>query len=251
MPITAEDWYDADPDVASSYQGDVIDGVPVVFIPPGKVSNWTLLRPNSPVTPQEALAGRTPKVFLPRPEQAVGDAWSYGGAEFVLARASRDRVMIVTQSCDIEHRNFIQVAPVFSAANLQPNRSALLGANEIKYLFFLPSDKRLLAEDSYADLSLITCVHKSYLRTGKLIVRLASPTVTKLQAHLAAFHGRPFGFNTKDISPQDAEYVCSSCFFESATVQRRILTKGTPFPACSECGDKALWVKLGKQIHQP
>jgi hypothetical protein len=57
-----------------------------------------------------------PKVFLPRPEGDLPDRWT-NGFEFVLARARKGRVEIVTQTCDLDRRSAIQLAPVYPMTN--------------------------------------------------------------------------------------------------------------------------------------
>ena len=131
-------WYDASPDHTLLCQGDILDGIPLVFMPPASDAGWILLRPSKKVTLQEALSGKTPYSFLPRPEAAVQDAWSLGG-EFVLARGNKQRVMIVTHSCDLDHRNFVQVAPVRNADGIAPEKRGSLSRSEIRYMFYLPA----------------------------------------------------------------------------------------------------------------
>lgn len=57
MAIDAVSWYDVNPDGGSLYQGDLLVGVPVVFMPPAGDGPWVLLRPSHPVTLEGALAG--------------------------------------------------------------------------------------------------------------------------------------------------------------------------------------------------
>src|SRR6266536_5650766 len=147
--IDATRWYDPNPDRSAFYQGDVIDDVPLVFMPPlGK--GWVLLRPIPPVTPAEALAGKTPKAFAPRAEKALADAWTFDG-EYVLAKAKRTRILVMTHICDIEHRSLIQVAPVYPATSVSEEKQNSLRINEIRYMFYLPHTDDL--PESYDDFS--------------------------------------------------------------------------------------------------
>ncbi len=66
--------------------------------------------------------------------------------------------MVITQSCDLDHRKWIQIVPVFPASTLHPSKQASLRTNAINYLFYLPLDG---TEEGYADLSQITAVHTS------------------------------------------------------------------------------------------
>src|SRR5262245_14773279 len=98
------------------YQGDIVSGVPVLAVPPNQ-TRWVLLRPptNSGITLENALRGQRPNVFVPRSEEALPDAWQLS-AELVVAKALKTPVIIVTQTCDLDHRKHFQVAPIKTAA---------------------------------------------------------------------------------------------------------------------------------------
>jgi hypothetical protein len=158
--------------------------------------------------------------------------------------AEKRTVMIVTQTCDIDNRNFIQVSPVYHADRLTPEKLVSLEGDEVKYMFYLPMDSNRIKEKSYADLSQSSPVHKSYLKTDQLVVRHLPTRTAKLQARLAELQGRQFGFNPSDSVPQTSDYVCANCFFASGSTQRLKMTRGILFPPCPLCGEAVLWVKL-------
>ncbi len=248
MPIDALSWYVRNLEPGSLYQGDVVASVPVVFMPPSGDGQWTLLRPSPPHTLEQVLAGQTPRVLKPHPEGSRADAWQLG-QDLVLAKGIRKSVMIVTQSCDIVSRNWIQVAPVFPATSItDAAKRASLAVNRIGYMFFLPTETTHLAEDSFAELSMITCVHKSYLRRVEPILRLSSTARALLQKHLANLHGRPFSFNLRDDVPESGEYLCHRCFLIRGRIAREPHEQGQKFRACPVCGDDALWILLA-QVH--
>jgi hypothetical protein len=152
--------------------------------------------------------------------------------------------MVVTQTCDIDNRNFIHVSPVCSTDGWLPKKLTSLESDEIRYMFYLPPDSKRITEKSYADLSQSTPIHKSYLKTDLLVVRHLPARTAKLQKKLADLYGRQFGFNSRDRVPQAADYVCANCFFASGSVQRLKMTQGISFPPCNLCRENALWVKL-------
>ena len=156
MPSDLEAWYDPEPDLTAPYQGDVYDGIPIVVMPPAS-GTWVLLRPTQPVTSREALAGKTPPAFKPHSEVNLVDAWS-DNEEFVLARGVRRRVLVTTQTCDIENRNFVHVAPVAKVNDQSPKKQESIRLNEVRYAFYLPPDE-------FADLSQAALIHKSYRET--------------------------------------------------------------------------------------
>ena len=150
----------------------------------------------------------------------------------------------MSQTCDLDNRTWIQVAPVYRAGQFGAKKLASLQANDITFMFYLPEKPPSLSETSYADLSQITTVHRSYLEQGNRILQLRPATTARLQSHLGDFYGRPFGFNIQDTVPQDATYLCMNCFLSSATVQRKDLAKDCAFSDCLGCGPRAIWVKF-------
>jgi hypothetical protein len=243
MPIDAASWYDRGPDEASLYQGDVISNVPIVLMPPAGGGPWTILRPSPPQTVEQVLAGQTPRVLKPHAESARPDAWQ-DGQDLVLAKGIRKSVMIVTQSCDLTSRNWIQVAPVFPASAIQNvEKRASLTINEIGYMFFLPGDPPHV-ENSFADLSMLTSVHRSYLRGAQRTLHLTSTARALFQKHLANLHGRPFSFNLRDDVPESGEYLCHHCFLARGVISRSQHEQGQRFRECGSCGEDALWILL-------
>lgn len=244
MPIDSTTWYDPDPDPASIYQGDLLVDVPVVLMPPAGDGPWIVLRPSLPLTLEDALAGNVPKIFRPHAENAplVG-AWA-GKQELVLAKGIKTPILVVTQTCDIERRRFIHVAPVYGIEGFDQRKIESLTANEIQYWFYLPDHLPLRPAKQFADLSQIVPVHNSYLRRARRLERLTPLATTELQKKLASFHGRPFGFNTRDTVPQEGDYLCARCFYVRAQVTRRAIAAGQQFPACEQCGADVLWVKF-------
>jgi hypothetical protein len=248
MPIDEASWYDPTPDTDSLYQGDVLEGVPVVSVPPPNLGPWILLRPpdKSPLTVEQLLAGNLPRHLRLLDEGtsqvSVNDAWQQG-SELVLSRATKTKVMIMSQTCDLDNRTWIQVAPVHSAAQFTDKKMNSLETGEINFMFFLPPKPPAFLQKSFADLSLITTLHKSYLRSGNRILHLTAGARLRLQTHIARFYGRPFGFNTRDTVPQGASYLCANCVFTSGTIQSSDFVKDSPFNDCPKCGLDVLWVK--------
>jgi hypothetical protein len=136
------------------------------------------------------------------------------------------------------------VAPVFPAHTLNAAKTQSLQNNEINYMFCLPTDPPDLPEILYSDLSVITAVHKSYLRQATLVRRLTALATFQLQKQLARLHGRPFGFGIRDRVPVGGGYVCFSCFIRGVTIQRIIAEPAGNFPSCPGCGDEVMWLKL-------
>jgi hypothetical protein len=243
MTIDAAGWYDPDPDPVGFFQGDILERVPVIFMPPAGSGKWVLLRPSFPVTLEQALAGNTPKSFRPFVAGTAPEEWKTPD-ELVLAKATRRAVMVITQTCDLERRNFVQVAPVYAVRTLSESKRASVEKNEVNYLFYLPVVEPGVSEKSFADLSQIISVHNSYIKEAKLAKRLSNEGRARLQIHLAQLHGRPFGFSAEDKVSQSGEYLCLRCFLTAGVVEKRSVTAESAFGDCNRCGPKALWVKF-------
>jgi hypothetical protein len=249
MPVDVASWYDANPDQTSLYQGDVLDDIPLIFIPP-KISKWIILRPNlkGALTDVDViLGGKIPKWFTANTEGSVKDAWTLGDKEeYVAAKAKKMRVMIVTQTCDLVQRSFYQVAPVFPSTTLTDADKENLKLHNFNYMFYVPAQGEI-KEDSFADLSQITDVPKTYFKANKVLARLSASTTLEFQMQVAEFYGRPFGFNVRDRSPHTAEFACVRCFYEQFRLQKKPVIQGERFPQCDACGD-GLWVRISDAI---
>ena len=249
MPDFAS-WYDANPDKTSLYQGDVLDDIPLIFIP-DRISKWLVLRApeNAALTDVDAiLGGQIPKWFRAQAEGSVRNAWTFGnGEEFVAAKARKSRVIVVTQTCDLVQRSIYQVAPVLTAAGLGPKDKENLQLNNFQYMFYIPARPPGIVEDSYADFSQIQGVPRTYFKPDAVIARFTEATRRDFQSQIAEFYGRPFGFNTRDRSPHNAEYGCVRCYYEHFRLVKIAAIKGNRFPECEACGD-GLWVRISDAV---
>ncbi len=242
MLADAKSWYITREGDSSLYQGDILEGVPVVVMPPASGRPWTILKPSPPVSRDQALLGMLPKNFYPRPKEPDPEVW-VEQQELVLAKGIKTRIAVLTQSCDLVHRNYIQVAPVYSSDRLGDMKQQSLRLLDIVYMFYLPPNGANLPE-SYVDLSQIVSIHRSYLKTATAKIQLSATATIALQTHLADFFGRPFGFNIRDLVPSPGSYVCINCFHTRLAIQQLLQVVGEPFRPCPGCGGDALWLRL-------
>ena len=252
MPIVAQGWYQKDIDVTSFYQGDVVRDVPIIFLP-DKISKWFILRPgpNSKKHVDDILKGEICKWFESAPEGQLKDAWQHGKREeLVAAKARRVDAVIMTQTCDLENRSYYQLAPVYPETAQKASSLQHLRDNELNSAFYLPALAPHIVENSYADLSHTCVVPKSYFPKNDVVQRLSARLTdfarTALQAHIANYFGRPFGFSKNDRALTTAEYSCVSCFFKSGVVVKVEFQAGTHFSLCESCG-VALWLRTGDE----
>ncbi|HWZ82848.1 MAG TPA: hypothetical protein VNW47_09500 [Terriglobales bacterium] len=247
MPITAAEWYDRDPDLRNLEQGDVLDGIPIVYTPAQNV-RWVLLRP-LPKGPLENARGGLPRTFHANVDGGLPTAWNRQDGELVMGSASVYRVVILSRSCNLDWKKHIQVAPVYPVEGVDDISLRCLRDNNNAFSFYLPPDGDDMPE-GYADLSQVSTVHVSYLRrTDHLVRRLTGRARTALQDVVAEYYAKPFGFNTDDAVPQRALYRCANCFFEGVPdCVAREIEMGANFPPCPLCNNDALWVKVPRDL---
>src|SRR5438270_8523134 len=148
MPIEATAWYDSNPDIKNLYQGDILEGIPIVIMPP-KDRRWVILRPRLSGPPQQNPV--LPKNLKADVDSAFPSSWTSPDGELVMAHASIEKVMIITQSCDIDWRKHCQIVPVYPIRKAPESKLSDLRANDIGAWFYLPASEGL--EESYADLT--------------------------------------------------------------------------------------------------
>ena len=250
MPIVAKDWYQTEYDLTSFYQGDIVRDVPIIFLP-DKISKWFILRPghNSKKHVDDILKGDICKWFESSPEGQLKDAWQHGKKEeLVAAKAFRMDAIILTQTCDLENRSYYQVAPVYPETAQKASALEVLRNNGLNAAFYLPALAPHIVENSYADLSHTCVIPKAYFPKSDVVQRLSARLTdyarTELQAHVATYFGRPFGFSARDRVLKTAEYSCVSCFYRAGVAVKAQFQAGTHFTPCGTCG-VALWIRTG------
>jgi hypothetical protein len=262
--ITAEHWYEPNPELRNYYQGDILSGIPFptlpTFLPAVNQDVWGILRPrqnrgrveNRPVG---EILRNLPNELIGRAAKDVVDAWVDQDGEHIIAHCRRRCVMLISRSCDIDKpsRKHFLVAPVVAFAELQvaqrtDEKLRDLRANDIFHWFYLPAREPNLSE-GYADLSQMLPLHRTFfdgkvLRTC-LIARLSALGTATLQTALSNFYGTQFGFTSKDTCPQTGRYACSSCFHSGQShPEIRDINEGVIFGNCAICVEGAIWVKL-------
>jgi hypothetical protein len=256
--ITADDWYDRDPDLSMLYQGDVVRSVPFpkwpTFDSENQSSKWAILRPQLQENrPLEQVLRALPNKLIGRAASDVPDAFKHSSHELIIASCLLVEVMIVSRSCSLDNpaKKHHLVAPMVSVATLaleQRTEGMLseLRQGNIPHYFYLP--EAMDRSESYADLRRITPMHRSFfsreLAQANLAVRLTSLAQAKLQHALSEHFGRGFGFDHEDICPQDGTYGCSVCFHNGNHVEYRQFQGGIRFGTCPQCGERAAYVKI-------
>jgi hypothetical protein len=165
----------------------------------------------------------------------------------VAAKAFRVDAIILTQTCDLVQRQYYQVAPVYPETAQKETSLAPLRENEINSAFYLPALAPHIVENSYADLSHTCVIPKAYFPKNAVVQmlsgRLTNHARAALQAQIAGYFGRPFGFSARDRATATAEYACVSCFYRLGTLTKLEFQAGANFSVCTRCGE-ALWIRV-------
>lgn len=158
------DFYDLSPLEASQlYQGEVLVDVPILNMPKPQ-GCWSLLRTvKSGKRIHDALKngelGGTVQILDSNKSK---EKW-YDDVlgDYVMAVLDKKPVLVLSQTCDIQTKNFIQVAPIFEYTKtgdaLDRRRSGL-----ILPAFWLKPHPPDIPHESYADFEQIQSIHKTY-----------------------------------------------------------------------------------------
>ncbi len=263
--ITAERWYEPNPEFQNYYQGDILGEIPLstlpTFLPAAKQDVWGILRPRpnrfkQDNRPMAEVLRNLPNELIGRAAKDVVDAWSDANGEHVIAHVRKMNVILISRSCDVdkEGRKHFLVAPVIAVQSLSDTQKTAeklrdLRANEVFHWFYLPEKKAPDLLESFADLSQMVPLHRTFfdLETLKanLLARLSAQGTAGLQSALSNFYGNKFGFAPPDTCPQQGRYVCSSCLYSGQpTPTAKNVNAGALFDDCPACGEDAMWAKI-------
>jgi hypothetical protein len=174
-----------------------------------------------------------------------------GLGDYAMALLDKRPVLVVSQTCDIQTKDFIQVAPVLPASaegvDDAPEDLANLRNGNIINAFWLEPHPPELRGEHFADLTLIQSVHKTYLKRirQEQHFRLSADRIRLLQRFITRYFGRPNSFDSRsDLAPKAGTYLCVSCFYMRGRITAATIEKGSAFPDCSTCGP-AHWIPQG------
>jgi len=104
-------------------------------------------------------------------------------------------VMILSQTCDIKHKDFVVIAPVFTIEKLEGsgvvNKEQIdsLKKQRTKYWFYLPQDNGF--PESYVEFTKLISIPKVLLKKNKRIKALSDLGRHWLAYKISDFFGRP------------------------------------------------------------
>jgi hypothetical protein len=241
-----DDFYDAAPlEPHLLYQGEILVDVPLLAAPKDK--RWLLLRTKSGARLDEALKTSTVRLAKVLDSNQTELEWkATPEGDFAMAVISKRPVMVLNQNCDIQNKDFIQVAPIFDAIGT-PEELDRLKKGELFSAFYLKARPPLFPE-SLVDFELIQAVHKTYIKQiepGKHL-RLKEARVRELQRRITRYFGRPNAYDVAtDTAPATGTYLCVPCFYRDGAITAQDRVTGDAFDKCPVCAGER-WVLKGR-----
>jgi hypothetical protein len=229
------------------YQGEIVTDLPLLHMP--KISRWLLVRTGKGDPVMDALQnGQTPGIVKVLDSNKTAITWdNEQTGDYGLGYLLKTPVLVLNQTCDVQQKDWLQVAPVFpakgDAAYLQR-----LERGEIFDSFPLSAHPPEIMVASFADLEQIQAVHKSYIKRvrNNQHFRLAPEKVRRLQSFLTRYFGRPNSFDVDhDSVPRTGTYLCISCFYMDGEISSIDALEDAHFPRCEKCG-AGQWILRGR-----
>jgi hypothetical protein len=229
------------------YQGEILVDVPLFHMP--LPSRWLLLRTRSGRPVDEALQyGSISGPVKVLDENQTTLAWNEAGdGDFAMGRLSKNPVLVLSQTCDIQTKTFIQVAPILPVPE-EAETNERMKQGFIFSNFWLKEHPPEIPRASFAEFELTQAVHKSYIKRVRPEhhFRLRQEHVLQLTRALTRFFGRPNSYDVdSDLAPSDGTYLCLQCFYRHAVAASIHLKKGQNFSYCTKCGGRGWVIQLG------
>jgi hypothetical protein len=244
----SDDFYDVAPlEPHLVYQGEIFADVPILSMPKPKA--WQLIRTKSGKRVHDALQhGGLGNLVMVHDSNFSKELWYEDGlGDYVMAVLDKRPAVVLTQTCDVQNKDHIQVAPIFSAKSDEKYIEKLKN-REILSAVWIKTHPPEISEESYADLELVQAVHKTYFKRilASQHFRLTAERIRILQGAITRYFGRPNSFDSRvDTVPTNGTYLCVACFYMAARVTQVPLEKDLKFPVCETCRGTG-WVLKGR-----
>jgi hypothetical protein len=148
-------YYNSNPDIEHFYQGDILKDYPIIILPERNVT------------------------------KIVYEGDEYSGTAMVQTKTFVTNIIIISQTCDIIHRDLVAICPVFPVDRLDASLQEQLKRGKINYRFWLPPITGVLTE-SYADFVIINTIKRQSLDINQRLASLSE----RYRSHLtdAIYH---------------------------------------------------------------
>jgi hypothetical protein len=243
----SDDFYDAAPlEPHLLYQGEVLVDVPILVSP--KPARWQLLRTRdgNPLDDVMERVGNIGSQVRVLDSNQSAEKW-YGptDGDYVAARLNKRPVLVLSQTCDVQTKDHIQIAPIFPLPAEDVER---VKRGDLYSAFYVKDHPPDIVREGFADLEQMQVIHKSYIKRPfpKIHFRLKDVQVRRLQYFLTRYFGRPNSFDVgNDVCPRTGTYLCAACFYMDGRVTAMEREEGQPFENCPTC-DGVNWILRGR-----
>jgi hypothetical protein len=242
-----DDFYDAAPlEPHLLYQGEVLVDVPILT--ESKPGRWQLLRtrngePLDDVLERVGNLGSQVRVL--DSNQSLEKWYGPIDGDYVAARLSKRPVLVTSQTCDVQTKDYIQVAPIYPLPAEDIDR---VKRGELYSSFYLKDHPPDILREGFADIEKMQAVHKTFLKRPfpKVHFRLKDAKLRELQRFITRFFGWPNSFDAgADRCPRSGTYLCAGCFYMDGKVTPMERTEGEPFENCPTCNGPN-WILRGR-----
>lgn len=254
--IDEDTFYDSSPlEPYLLYQAEILTNVPILRMPWEEMGcRWLLLRAARTARPlHEALQhGSTPGTVRVLDSNQSSIEWQTNDrGDYALGVLDKTPVLVLNQTCDVQNKQFLQVAPIFPL-----DKADVDDAEEFEKLkqghrysaFWIKRHMPEIPTESYADLELIQAVHTSYINRIRPNehFRLNGAKTRLLQRRITRYFGRANSFDARvESAPAPGTYLCTKCYFDFGRATPVQLSEGAPLPECTECHGTD-WVLQGR-----
>jgi hypothetical protein len=236
-PHKQSEFYDAAPlEPHLLYQGEVLVDVPILTAP--KPGRWQLLRTgkNEPLDEVLKRVGNLGSHVKVLDSNLSGEQW-YGATDgdYVAMRLSKRPVLVLSQTCDIQTKDFIQVAPIYP---LPPEDLDRVKRGDLYSVFYMKDHPPDVVHEGFADIEKMQAIHNYYVKRPfpKIHFRLSPAKVHDLQRFITRYFGRPNSFDVEtDTCPRTGTYLCVGCFYIKGQVTTLQRNEGQRFENCPTC----------------
>jgi len=232
------------------YQGEVIIDTPILTMP--QPTRWLLLRTQSGKPVDAALdygkGVKENRVRVLDSNQFSPEWTTTGSGDFVMGILDKSPAMIVSQNCNIDTKDYVQVAPIIPVDPSDAEYVENIKEHKMLSFFYMAPRPPLWDTPAYVDFNLIQSIHKTYIKRipAENHFRLSAANVIQLQRNLTRFFGRPNAYDANaDTVPRDGTYLCVQCFYMGAKATAVSLNKGGKFNICDQCGGVGWVPKIG------
>jgi hypothetical protein len=242
-----DEFYDAAPlEPHLLYQGEILVDVPLLVAP--RPSRWQLLRTrnNEPLDEVlERVGNIGSQVRVLDSNQSTEQWYGPSAGDYAVARLEKRPVLVLSQTCDIQTKDHIQIAPIFPLPSEDADR---VKGGELYTAFYLKDHPPDVLHDGFADLEKLQSVHKSYVKRPfpKIHFRLKDEKVRRLKYFITRYFGRPNCFDVdNDSCPRTGTYICVACVYMAGKIRTMELAEGQNFERCPDC-QGTQWFLRGK-----